>query len=187
MGTKLKPGLVRLNDANLVMLRVIMRHLDKKQGDRLADQTVALHIASTQGPEATARAVKDLRRTVQNALSLLVAKDFGVKEMRGLLEGMVSEGLRGELVDRAAAEQAVMALNSMVEAIKVAAGIGQSQYKSLKSTLDGAYKLFPKENEEKKKVLIGDKKSRVAIDNVYDPKNFVSFLRKFQNALKIKN
>ena len=185
-GTKLKPGLVRLNDSNLVMLRVIMRHLDKEQGDRLADQTVALHIASTQGPEATAKAVKDLRRTVQNALALLVSKELGVKDMRNLLEGMVNEGLRGELVDRAAAEQAIMALNSMVEAIKVASGIEQSQYKSLKSALDGAYELFPKENEKKKKVLGGKEKAAVEKVNVYDPNNFVAFLREFQDALKIK-
>ena len=104
---------------------------------------------------------------MQTVLALFVANEFAAKQMRALLEGIVNEGLRGEFVDYAAAEQATMALGVMVEAMKVAAGIEQSQYKSLKTALEGAYEVVKK-------------------DEAYNPLDFVSFLREFQNAVKIE-
>ena len=118
--TGLGPGIVRINDANLIMLRVIAGHVDKDLGVALRRQGLALHKASAQGSEAMAEAAKGLRDAAAGLVERFVQHSFAKADMQALLTGVIREGLGGEYVDYAAAEQATMALAAIIAAMRTA-------------------------------------------------------------------
>lgn len=163
-GTGLKPGIVRLNDSNLVMLRVIARHLDEDVGDTLFQETLALHAASLEGIEATVKAAKALRKTVGKTIGMFKSYSFGPADIQALLSGVVAEGLSGEYADYAAAEQATMALASIVDAMKNGGMIDKDQLAPMIAALDSCYKAVEK-------------------DEAYKPTVFAKALRQFKDAI----
>ncbi|MCW5732022.1 MAG: hypothetical protein KIT20_14770 [Alphaproteobacteria bacterium] len=148
-GTGLGPGIVRLNDANLVMLRVIAGHLDNALGQKLKQETIALHKASTQGAEATLAAVARLKATTQGLVQRFAQHQFGANDMQGLLIGLVKEGMSGEFVDYSAAEQATMAMSAIVTSMKRAGVIDDQRYNAMKAALDKCYDAVQKDEEYK--------------------------------------
>lgn len=112
------PGVPRLNDSNLVMLRVLATAVDPAMAATLLDQTRALHESSSQGQEATMRALGDLSGTVANLVDRFAASDFDAPAMWKIYDALVAEGLKGEFVDLITAEQATMALGSILAAIE---------------------------------------------------------------------
>ncbi len=78
-GTGLGPGVVRLNDANLVMFRHVLAPIDKAAAQRVLDETRALHRATTQSREATFAAARKLRATLAD----LVPQGVGVQLRHG--------------------------------------------------------------------------------------------------------
>lgn len=146
-GTGLQPGIVRLNDSNLVMLRVIAKHLDAELGEALFQQTLALHAASTEGPEAMAEAARALRQTVDKLVAIFASHRFGQADMQALLFGVVEEGLAGEYADYAAAEQATMALGSIIDAMRNAGVVEKGQVDAMNAALEACYKAVEKDED----------------------------------------
>jgi len=162
-GTGLGPGVPRLNDANLVMLRVIAAQVNPDLGNRLRQETLALHAASLQGADATTNAAKTLRATATTLVDTFAKHAFGSKDMQALLVGVVKEGATGEYNDYAAAEQATMALSAIINALRASGGIGDAQFKSLNTALEQAYKAVEK-------------------DEAYQPKTFQAALQAIEAA-----
>jgi len=160
----LGPGVVRINDSNMIMLRVIASHVDAALGNALKAQTTKLHTASTQGAEETTAAAKEMLSTVNKLVSKLASHNFAKKDMEALLNGVIGEGMRGEFSDYATAEQATMALGSIVNAMRTAKVISDAQYKTISDALNGAY-------------------DATAKDEAYKPTQFVDALRKIAAAI----
>ena len=112
------PGVPRLNDSNLVMLRVLANAVDQPMSTRLLEQTRARHQSASEGQEATLKALAELSTTVDALVETFAATDFDVKAMWEIYDSLVSEGLKGEFVDLITAEQATMAIGSILAAIE---------------------------------------------------------------------
>ena len=145
--TGLGPGIPRLNDANLVMLRVIAQTVDPGLGSKLAQETKALHQASVQGQDATVAAAKALKATTAGLVEKFAQHQFGRSDMSALLSGLVKEGTSGEYVNYMAAEQATMALGSIVAAMRTSSLIDEAQYKTMKTALDKCYDAVAKDEQ----------------------------------------
>ena len=108
------PGVVRLNDSSLLMVLQIARSVDPAGQQRLAQQVRSLHRAVAAGDDALVHA-----RSVQATLAQLVpqisAHRFSDKDMRGILIGLIDDGLAGQYGDYQGAEQAVMALQAVAD------------------------------------------------------------------------
>lgn len=108
------PGIVRLNDASFLMLRQIARRVDAGEANVLARQIPALHRAIAEGDDALERA-----RAVQQTLGKLIPKigahRFSVADLRGIMLGLIDDGLAGQYADYQGAEQAVMAVQSVAD------------------------------------------------------------------------
>jgi ribulose 1,5-bisphosphate carboxylase large subunit-like protein len=90
--------------------------------------------------------------------------DFKQADMRALLTGVISHGLRGEYVDYAAAEQATMALAAIIDAMKDAEMLTQPQYQGLINVLNKCYDAVEK-------------------DEAYEPKKFLGALQALEAAV----
>lgn len=138
-GTGLGPGVVRLNDANLVMFRHVLAAIDRAGADRLLEQTRGLHKATTQGRDATAAAARRLRDELKAQLPRVAAHDFDGASLGAILDSLLREAERGEYRDFAAAEQAAMAASSVVVAFETARELDEARAEALRTRVDAVY------------------------------------------------
>lgn len=150
----LPPGVPRLNDSNLVMLRIIAQRVDRALADRMRQQALALHKASTQGNEATVVAARALRETTNGLAQRFAAHSFGREDMQALLAGVVSAGKQGEYIDYAGAEQATMAIGAIITAMKAAGVVDEASFKAMRNALDKLYEATAKDEEYKPRVYV---------------------------------
>jgi hypothetical protein len=163
--TGLGPGVIKFNDANAVMLRVIAQRIDEPTGRALADHTRALHKAMTENREQSMKEAAALRDISNQLVAKFAAHQFGQEDMRALLVGVVNEGLtKHEYVDYAAAEQATMALSSIIAAMKNVGAYNDAQFKQANGALGKLY-------------------DAVAKDEEYKSATFLAALRDFQQGL----
>jgi len=113
-GLRQGPGVARLNDSNLLMMRVLARQIDERLGERVTEQAAKLQAASEgQGDVATeARATRDLAEDVARRIDTM---ELSPALMRALAVAVADEGLSGNYADYAGAEQALMAISSIVD------------------------------------------------------------------------
>jgi cytochrome P450 len=161
----LGPGIIKFNDANAVMLRVIAQHVDEPTGRALAERTRALHKAMTESREQSLREAAAIRDIANQLVDKFAAHQFSRDDMRALLTGVISEGLnKREYVDYSAAEQATMALSSIVNALKNTGAYDDAQFKQANTALGKLY-------------------DAVAKDEEYKSATFVAALRDFQQSV----
>ena len=138
-GTGLGPGVVRLNDANLVTFRYALAPVDKTAAQRVFEQTRALHQATTQSRDATFAAARTLRATLDTLLPKVAAFNYDTASFNTILASMVTDGESGEFRDYASAEQATMAADSLVTAFGNDGKLDKARTDAVKSKLNAVY------------------------------------------------
>lgn len=162
-GTGLGPGVVRLNDANLVVYRYVLGLVDAGGSARLLQETRALHQATTQSREATFAAAKKLRGTIDGSLQRVSDFSFDASALGKIVGAISADADRGEFNDYSAAEQAAMAAQSVIVAFTTAKHIDETRAKSIMTYVDRVYATV--EN--------GDR---------YDPARFVAAMRELKRV-----
>ena len=138
-GTGLGPGVVRLNDANLVTFRYALAPVDKTAAQRVFEQTRALHQATTQSRDATFAAARTLRATLDTLLPKVAAFNYDTASFNTILASLVTDGESGEFRDYASAEQATMAADSLVTAFGNDGKLDKARTDAVKSKLNAVY------------------------------------------------
>jgi hypothetical protein len=108
----LGPGVVRLNDSNMQMVRQIARVIDAPLGARITETMTRLQHSVSSGNDALAQA-HALEADMKALIPLVAQHTFTDADMRGILSGLINEGLTGQYQDYADAEQATMAIGSV--------------------------------------------------------------------------
>ena len=111
-GPSISPGLVRLNDSNMLMLRAITRAIDPQLGDRVVAQTQKLHRAIAGEGDAFAEAAA-LKKLAEETVPVMSAATFSNQTMAAVLSRLIEDGIQGTYSDYAAAEQATLAIGSV--------------------------------------------------------------------------
>ena len=113
LGTNQGPGLVRLNDSSILMLHLILRQTDPRDADsfRLALSQLNQALVGRADLTTSASNLKLLAQTAAQKLSQTGMTDAQLTRV-GL--SLVDDGLNGSYSDYAGAEQATMALGSVV-------------------------------------------------------------------------
>jgi hypothetical protein len=145
-GTGLGPGAVRLNDSNLVMFRLVLSVVDKGASERLLAQTRALHQATLRDRAATLGAARTLRDTIRAELPKVSGYAFDADTLSPILASVLADAERGEFRDFAAAEQAAMAVQSVVVAFKNAGVLDEARSKTLQTRVDALYATVDRED-----------------------------------------
>ncbi len=108
------PGRVRVNDANLIMLRQIARQISPALGTEVATQFTSLHAAiGGVGSDAIVEAKRTQALAGRVALAVAAAK-VDDNLLRAVIAGIIDDGLSRRYIDYAGAEQATMAISSLV-------------------------------------------------------------------------
>lgn len=157
----LGPGVVRLNDSSMLMVRAIARVVNPELGNRIVSKMGQLQQMVTGGGDAvgTARALK---ADVAQLSAELDRRTLTAADMRGVLEALVDEGLNGQFRDYAGAEQATMAIGSVTNFM-----YQKGFLKSARDINGGLAKL----------------QAAVANDERYSPGQFEAALRNFRGTV----
>ncbi|MFA7321063.1 MAG: multiheme c-type cytochrome [Dokdonella sp.] len=145
-GTGLGPGVVRLNDANILMFRHVLAPVDKAAASRLLEQTRALHQATTKSREATFAAARKLHASIEGLLPTVAAFNYGPESLDAILSSIEADAARGEYRDYAAAEQVAMAAQSVVVAFENDGKVDADKATLLRSRLDALYATIKNED-----------------------------------------
>lgn len=114
--TGLGPGVVPLNDSSLLMLRLVLKQVNPKLGNQLANGLKALHIATNSSPWTTRKRVDELNALVASAIARIDRHQFTPKQTVALTSNLISTGVAGEYQDYIAAEQCVMGISALIAA-----------------------------------------------------------------------
>lgn len=144
--TGLPPGSVQLNDSNMLMLLYLTKHLDAALADRLHAGMLALHKASTVSMAETKAAAAEMLKILADVRAKVVGRDFGAADMNAVLASLVRGGVAGEFQDYSAAEQAVMAMASLVDALRAAGDLGAGRGERLEAGIKTLYEVLKDEN-----------------------------------------
>ena len=160
-GTGLGPGAVRVNDANLVILRLILVAVEAELSRELKTRTREMHQATLEGRNALTRAAERLDATLERALQRTLAYEFGPGDLRAIFAQLIAEGEQGELLDYSAAEQAAMAATNLVMAYQ---RLGVLEEAEVDAEIDQVY-------------------AAVADEHTYTPQRLVASLRQLHARL----
>jgi len=109
------PGRVRLNDSNLLMLRQIVRRtLPQGEARAFEERAADLHRAVAGDGGDPLEAAKAMRATLDSVVSQLAFRSFQGEDLRAMVAGLVEDGLNGQFSNYAGAEQATMAIGSLL-------------------------------------------------------------------------
>ena len=147
--TGLPPGVPRLGDANLLMLVIAAKQVAPDVSTALSGQLRGLHAAAVQGPDALASAARGVKESADRLVAAFAKHAFGKPDLMALMNGVLSTGLGGEFMDYAGAEQATMALASIVNALKDTGAIDEAQRKALDVAMNRAYESVAKDEQYK--------------------------------------
>jgi Cytochrome c554 and c-prime len=164
---QLPPGLPPLNDSYAIMLRVIAARVAPDQAKPLADHILALHRASTESWPAVVREARAVRDIASALVPVIDRHEFGPDDMRALADGVIAAGLSRDAADYPGAEQATMALASIVSELRLSGDASAAQTTAMNQALDGLYE-------------------SLATNETYKPDAFLSALRDFQKTLAMR-
>jgi hypothetical protein len=134
--TGLGPGVVRLNDANLVTYRHVLNVVDAGMGARLREQTRALHRATTVSRDSTLNAAKALRATIESSLARVSAYPFEAASLSKVLSSLLRDAEAGDYRDFAGAEQAALAAQSVISGFEASGAITKEKADALNVYVD---------------------------------------------------
>jgi hypothetical protein len=138
-GRPLGPGIPTLNDANLIMLKAIAQEAAPDLSARLDAQGRALHAAVTRDRATMVSAARALARTSQELASRLSNATFTGARMRNVLQRIVSGSIGREFTNYAGAEQAVMAIDTLLSALEQEGIVPTARAAELRPQIDAAY------------------------------------------------
>lgn len=112
-GRSVAPGLVRLNDSGMLMVRLMLRQVDPALGEQFTSAVLQLNQAVAGRGDMREKALA-LKALSMDAAQLLARKGISQENLRAMALALVDDGLAGAYPDYAGAEQAAMALGSIV-------------------------------------------------------------------------
>ncbi len=121
-GASISPGLVRLNDGNLLMLRAVAFAVEPALGESIAAQIRRLHRAIAGDGDLKTEALQ-VKKMANDLIAAISNKRIDASTIRRAALRLVDDGLEGYYADYSAAEQAAMAIGSVGGFLGKQAGI----------------------------------------------------------------
>jgi hypothetical protein len=113
--TSRSPGRIRLNDSNLLMLRQIVRvTLDPEDANAFSQRFTELHRAVAGDGGDAVEAARAMRAALDVVVQKLSRRAFSAADLSAMAAGLVADGLADQYHDYAGAEQATMAIASLL-------------------------------------------------------------------------
>jgi hypothetical protein len=138
------PGVIRLNDANLLMLLELTQVVSPAQAEPLLQAIVTLHKGSLTTKTALKKSVDSMATLINQLDKQLTGKDYSSQQTRDVRSRLLSQAAKGEYRDFSAAEQAFLAIESITIALQQDVAL-EKQLNSLYDTLNNEDRFSPQQ------------------------------------------
>ena len=145
--TGLGPGVVRFNDANILILMAITERLAPEAAKQLRQRLPALHKATTESRDRTLAEAKAIRDITASLIQTFAAHTFTNDDIKALADRVIAGGLSGEFTDYAGAEQATMALDSIITTMRHVGMMDEAKHKRAREALNKCYDATQNEDQ----------------------------------------
>ncbi|MBV9553997.1 MAG: hypothetical protein JO032_14540, partial [Alphaproteobacteria bacterium] len=162
--TGLPPGRIKLYDATTVMLQVAAARVAPDAAKALHDHMLALHAATADNWDAVKREAGAVRDAANKLIPQLAGHEFSKDDARAIGNAVIATALEGSDFDYSGAQQQVMALESVVAAMRGLGFVDDSQLARLDAAMKALY-------------------AAVANDQTYSPDTYADALKAFKAAL----
>jgi cytochrome c554/c'-like protein len=162
--TGLPPGRIKLYDATMVMLNVAAARVAPDSAKALRDHMLALHKAVYENWDAVKREATAVRDAANTLIPQLAKHDFTKDDAKAMANAVIASALQDGDFDYSGAQQQVMALGSIVAAMKLLGFADQQQLAGLNDALNALY-------------------TAVADDQKYAPDTYATALNAFKAKL----
>lgn len=126
-GLEGSPGVARLDDAHLLMLRRALDAVAPETAAELGRATLGLHAAYSRGTVSPARALENATGVVAAALPVLEGWQPSTEQVRRLASGLARDAAAGYFRDYSGAEQAVMAIQALAASLRADGAIDDAK------------------------------------------------------------
>jgi hypothetical protein len=140
--TGLAPGSLKLYDTNVAMLRVIAARLAPAASEALSSRMLALQRASSESWAAIQSQGHEVHRLANALLPTVSNHDFTRDDLKPLADGIIALGITGDDVQYSEAEQATMALASILSTAKFFGNLNYDQLAAMSKAMSGLYGAF---------------------------------------------
>src|SRR5579862_549254 len=148
--TGLGPGVIKFNDANALMLRIIAERVDPGLARALGDRMLAFHRAMTESRAKALAEAGPIRDIANQLVGKFASHGFGRDDVRALATGVINDGLnKNDFIEYAAAEQATMALSAIITAMRNVGLLTEQQHKTMSGALNKLYDAVSKDEAYK--------------------------------------
>jgi len=162
--TGLGPGLVRFNDSNALMLQLIAERTDPELGKQLRARMLAFHAATQSSRDAALAEARQIRDVANQLVQRFAGRSFSRDDIRALMGAVIKHGMENDFIDYAGAEQATMALSSIISAMRNVGMVTDAQFGGLNGALAKCYETVQR-------------------DEAYRPASFIQALQQFQATI----
>jgi hypothetical protein len=160
----LAPGRIKLYDATLAMLRVTAERVAPDAAAALRAHMLALHAATGKSWDDVRQEATAVRDAANTLIPAIAAHNFDRADAVALAQAVIASGVEGDDLDYSGAQQQVMALESIVAAMKNLNFADDTQIAALNSALEGLY-------------------AAVADDQKYRPDAYAEAVKRFKAKL----
>ncbi len=138
------PGVIRLYDANFLMLLELTREVLPAQSEALKSNIINLHRASVKNKSDLKKAVSEISQVIQSLDKTLTAKTYSEQQTKAVRSRLLKQAAAGEYRDFSAAEQAFLAIESITIALQQDSAL-ENQLNSLYDTLSDEDRFKPRQ------------------------------------------
>ena len=144
---RLGPGVPIFNDSNLIMLKAAVKTVAPELDSELSRSGMDFHKAvSARNGGNYKQASENLLTTLDKVTEKMSQASFSKDNTVSMMKLIVNESMSRRYTDYASAEQAVIAVDTFLEALTKAESISVQQAQSLRPAIDRAYKVVSKPN-----------------------------------------
>jgi hypothetical protein len=120
---------------------------------------LALHKATTMSMDEARKAAGDMSTVLTHVRAKVIGHEFGAADMNAVLASLVKGGIGGDYHDFSAAEQAVMGMSSLVDALRAGGDLDTVRDERLGAGIKALYDVLKDENAYQPQRLVAELQS----------------------------
>lgn len=141
------PGLVKFNDANMIMLLATAQQIEPNLAPQLDSEIKAFHASLSGGTRKTADVSNSLISLTENLVTATSSTDFSKTQTLSILDTIVEDALTRRYTDYVTAEQAIMAIDTLLSSMIASNQVAISDITDMRDEINKSYDAVENPNE----------------------------------------
>ena len=141
------PGVVKFNDANMIMLLATAKQIAPEIAPKIDTEIKAFHASLAGGGRDASEVSQSLEGLAEDLMKVVTETDFSKNQTLGILEVVVEDALTRRYTDYVAAEQAIMAVDTLLSSMVAANQVSFAQTSGMRNEINKAYDAVESPND----------------------------------------